>query len=161
MMLAYINYLEPSVPAGSNTSFLSTTHSLFISILSLAILSIFIIFVIIAATKIYKYRNSDIIESILVQLALQKEHYDQSKIQIKGNLVVRGTTVQFDKDKIKIFVPTKFFWQITSKIDLLQEVRTRVRSQEFNAFLASNFEEFTFAEPIYKKNKYIIVGIRY
>ena len=65
------------------------------------------------------------------------------------------------KDKIKIFVPTKFFWQITSKIDLLQEVRTRVRSQEFNAFLASNFEEFTFAEPIYKKNKYIIVGIRY
>ena len=160
-MLAYINYLEPSVPTGSNTSFLSTTHRLFISILSLAILSIFIIFVIIAATKIYKYRNSDIIESILVQLALQKEHYDQSKIQIKGNLVVRGTTVQFDKDKIKIFVPTKFFWQITSKIDLLQEVRTRVRSQEFNAFLASNFEEFTFAEPIYKKNKYIIIGIRY
>lgn len=136
-------------------------HSLLMYILTITSLLIFVVIITIVIFMIIKYHNADFFESVLVQKALQKEHYDQPKIQVKGNLVVRGAIVQHDKNKIRIIIPTKFCWQITSKIDLVHEVQTRVRSPEFNAFLASNFEGFIFSEPVFKSNNYIITGNQY
>lgn len=147
---------DPNTP-----NIVNTLHNLLMSILSITMLLIASIIIVTIIFVTIKYRNANFLKSVLVQNALQKEHYDQTKIQIKGNLVVRGAIVQYNQNELKIIVPTKFIWQITSKLDLVHEVQIRIRSPEFNAFLASNFEDFTFSEPIYKSNHYVINGTQY
>lgn len=156
------NNLDKYLTNNSNTpNITDSLNYLFTSILSLLLLFIFIIIVVLIVLILIKYRNANFLESILVQKALQKEHYDQPQVQVKGNLVVRGTTVEHKQNKMSIIVPTKFFWQLTSKIDLTHEVLTRINSSEFNEFLSSNFEEYTFSKPIYRSNHYIITGNKY
>lgn len=114
-------------------------------------------------SKVVQYRNASPFESFLLQNTLKKENFGDhlSILETKTNWLIKQSTVRFQKNKIILRFPTKFWWQVTSRLDLTKEVNSRISSKEFREYLKIHFSGYVFSEAVRKNNSYVIIGKAY
>ena len=133
-------------------TFIEASRIVLITLLFFAILYFFVIIHLMSTDTFY--------DNVKVRSALKKDVYDDGKasIVIRGNLLLTKLNVKHNYGHIVIKVPIKFTWQLTPKLDLTQEMKSRIDSPEFKGFLKSYYEYYRFSEPVRERNAFIIKG---
>ena len=142
------------------TSFTQSFYNIFIDFARIVLITLLFLAILYFLIIIHLMYTDSFYDNVKVRSALKKDAYDDERasIVIRGNLLLTKLTVKHNYGHVVIKVPIKFTWQLTPKLDLTQEMKSRIDSPEFKGFLKSYYDLYRFSEPVRERNAFIIRG---
>lgn len=120
---------------------------------------ILIILVIVKVLKYYKTALGSETKELARSIRVTSENLNYS--EKKANVIALLAKVEEYQDEIRILIPTKGFWELSTNADVRSILLERVKDPKFKNFLDLNFgSNVSFSEPELEQNEIVIVGNR-
>lgn len=120
---------------------------------------ILIILVIVKVLKYYEPALGSETKELARSIRVTSENLNYS--EKKANVIALLAKIEEYQDEIRILIPTKGFWELSTNADVRSILLERVKDPKFKNFLDLNFgSNVSFSEPELEQNEIVIVGNR-
>lgn len=129
-----------------------------------AIIAVVAFIMLIVLYIVIKYRGKNFRDSQALQQSLLSEvdeHHD-NKRTTAVNSTVHGATVAYNdgRNKVILKIPTKQWWQLTTKAEIAAQISKKLRDDGFQLFLQSRFADYRFSAVTAGKDCFTLIGVK-